>query len=176
MEYGLCRAIRVSFGGARRGEKASLAHEEAVSRQTQGDMVIEAAPAAALELGQADLLLEFAIILLDPVAALDVPDEVLERRVGRQRTQPEGPLPGGLGVLHDQPFLGIEMVTALGRRAANRPVNWPADPSRQETVRQSRAPHARARTSTRTAPAWTLAALSRAVAGPAAPAAGTAVV
>ena len=60
------------------GEKASLAHEEAVRRQTQGDMVIEAAPAAALELGQADLLLEFAIVLLDPVAALDVPDEVLE--------------------------------------------------------------------------------------------------
>ena len=87
MEYGLCRAIRVGFGGARRGEKASLAHEEAVRRQTQGDMVIEAAP--ALELGQTNLLLEFAIILLDPVAALDVPDEVLERRVGRQRTQPE---------------------------------------------------------------------------------------
>ena len=84
MEYGLCRAIRVSFGGARRGEKASLAHEEAVSRQTQGDMVIEAAPAAALELGQADLLLEFAIILLDPVAALGMSDEVLDWRVGRQ--------------------------------------------------------------------------------------------
>src|SRR3954453_16529051 len=75
-------------GGAE-GEKASLAHEEAVRRQTQGDMVIEAAPAAALELRQADLLLEFTIVLLDPVAALDVPDEVLERRVGRQRTQPE---------------------------------------------------------------------------------------
>ena len=58
------------------GEKASLAHEEAVSRQTQGDMVIEAAPAAALELGQADFLLEFAIILLDPVAALGMSDEV----------------------------------------------------------------------------------------------------
>ncbi len=57
------------------------------SRQTQGDMVIEAAP--ALELGQADLLLEFTIVLLDPVAALDVLDAVLERRVGRQRAQPE---------------------------------------------------------------------------------------
>src|ERR687894_1013432 len=108
MEYGLCRALRVGFGGARRGEKASLAHEEAVRRQTQGDMVIEAAP--ALELGQADLLLEFTIVLLDPVAALDVLDEVLERRVGRQRTQPEAPVLGGLGVLDDQPFLGIEVV------------------------------------------------------------------
>ena len=87
MEYGLCRAIRVGFGGVPRGEKASLGHEEAVSRQTQGDMVVEAAPAATLELRQADFLLEFAIILLDPVAALDVPDEVLERR--GQRTQPE---------------------------------------------------------------------------------------
>ena len=115
----MCLAIRVGFGGARRGEKASLGHEEAVSRQTQGDMVIEAAPAAALELGQADLLLEFAIVLLDPVAALDVPDEVLERRVGRQRTQPEAPVLGGLGVLNDQPFLGIEVVTALSRSDLN---------------------------------------------------------
>src|SRR3954462_9907063 len=114
MEYGLCRAVRVGFGGVSRGEKASLAHEEAVRRQTQGDMVIEAAPAAALELRQADLLLEFAIVLLDPVAALGVPDEVLERRVGRQRAQPEVPVPGCLGVLNDQPFLGIEMVTLLG--------------------------------------------------------------
>src|SRR3954467_2305013 len=119
MEYGLCRAIRVSFGGARRGEKASLGHEEAVRRQTQGDMVIEAAPAAALELRQADLLLEFAIVLLDPVAALDVPDEVLERRVGRQRTQPEAPVLGDLGVLNDQPFLGIKVVTVLGRSDLN---------------------------------------------------------
>jgi hypothetical protein len=54
------------------GEKASLGHEEAVSRQTEGGVVIEAAPAAALELGQTDLLLEVAIILLDPVAALGV--------------------------------------------------------------------------------------------------------
>src|SRR3954447_6235659 len=82
-------------------------------------MVIEAAPAAALELGQTDLLLEFAIVLLDPVAALGVPDEVLERRVGRQRAQPEAPVPGGLGVLNDQPLLGIEMVTALGRSDLN---------------------------------------------------------
>ena len=84
MEYGLCRAIRVSFGGARRGEKASLAHEEAVRRQAQGDMVVEAAPAATLELRQADFLLEFAIILLDPVPALGMSDEVLDWRVGRQ--------------------------------------------------------------------------------------------
>src|SRR4029079_6387557 len=90
-----------------------------VRPETQGEGLIEAAPAAALELGQADLLLEFAIVLLDPVAALDVPDEVLERRVGRQRTQPEAPVPGGLGVLNDQPFLGIEMVTALGRSDLN---------------------------------------------------------
>src|SRR3954466_6476994 len=119
MEYGLCRAIRVGFGGARRGEKASLGHEEAVRRQTQGDMVVEAAPAAALELGQADLLLEFAIILLDPVAALDVPDEILDWRVGRQRTQPEAPVLGSLGVLNDQPFLGIEMVPVPGRSDLN---------------------------------------------------------
>jgi hypothetical protein len=80
----LWRAVLVGFGGLPRGEKASLGHEEAISRQTQGDMVVEAAPAAALELGQADFLLEFAIILLDPVAALGMSDEVLDWRVGRQ--------------------------------------------------------------------------------------------
>ena len=119
MECGLWRAVRVGLGGLARGEKASLGHEEAVGRQTQGDMVIEAAPAAALELGQADLLLEFTIVLLDPVAAFDVPDEVLERRVGRQRAQPEAPVLGSLGVLNDQPFLGIEMVTVPGRSDLN---------------------------------------------------------
>src|SRR4029079_8721759 len=132
MEYGLCRALRVSFGGARRGEKASLAHEEAVSRQTQGDMVIEAAPAAALELGQADLLLEFTIVLLAPVAALDVPDEVLERRVGRQRTEPEAPVLGSLGVLHDQPFLRIAGVTAQSPSALT---PAPRDPPAQRSGR-----------------------------------------
>src|SRR3954452_18057093 len=108
MEYGLCRAIRVGFGGVPRGEKASLGHEEAVRRQAQGDMVIEAAQDAALELGQAALLLEFAIVVLDTVVALDVPYEVLERRVGRQRAQPEAPVHGSLVVLNDHPFLGIE--------------------------------------------------------------------
>ena len=78
------RAVLVGFGGLPRGEKASLGHEEAIRRQAQGDVVIEAAPAATLELCQADFLLEFAIILLDPVAALGMSDEVLERRVGRQ--------------------------------------------------------------------------------------------
>ena len=78
------RAVLVGFGGLPRGEKASLGHEEAVSRQTQGDMVVEAAPAAAPELGQADFLLEFAIILLDPVAAPGTSDEGLDWRVGRQ--------------------------------------------------------------------------------------------
>jgi hypothetical protein len=57
MEEGLWRAVRVGLDGLLRGEKASLEHEEAVSRQAQGDMVVEAAPAATLELGQADFLL-----------------------------------------------------------------------------------------------------------------------
>ena len=175
----MCRAIRVGFGGARRGEKASLGHEEAVSRQTQGDMVIEAAPAAALELGQADLLLEFTIVLLDPVAALDVPDEVLERRVGRQRTQPEAPVLGSLGVLNDQPFLGIEVVTALRSErpepGAPRTARSTVRPILRATRRGWCGSHALARTSTRTAPAWTLTDLVRPVAGSAV-AAGTTVV
>ena len=113
------RAVLVGFGGLPRGEKASLGHEEAIRRQAQGDVVIEAAPAATLELCQADFLLEFAIILLDPVAALGMSNEVLERRAVRQRTEPEAPVPRRLGVLNDQPFLGIEVITVLGRRHAN---------------------------------------------------------
>src|SRR3954464_9409420 len=82
-------------------------------------MGVEAAPATALELCQADFLLEFAIILLDPVAALGMSDEILDRRVGRQGTEPEAPVPRSLGVLNDQPFLSIEMVTVLGRGDLN---------------------------------------------------------
>ena len=51
---------------------------------------------------------------------------------------------------------------------ANRPLNCPADPSRHENGRQWCGSHALARTSTRTAPAWTLTDLVRAVAGSAA--------
>ena len=84
MEWGVWRAALVGSGKLPRGEKTSLGHEEAVRRQAQGDMMVEAAPAATLELRQADFLLEFAIILLDPVPALGMSDEVLDWRVGRQ--------------------------------------------------------------------------------------------
>jgi hypothetical protein len=40
-----------------RGEKASLANEEAVGRQAQGDVVVQAAPGASLEVAEPDLLL-----------------------------------------------------------------------------------------------------------------------
>ena len=48
------------------GEKASLANEEAVGRQAQGDVVVEAAPGASLEVAESDFLLELAVVPLDP--------------------------------------------------------------------------------------------------------------
>ena len=66
--------------GVPRGEKASLANEEAVGRQAQGDVVVQAAPGASLEVAEPDLLLEVSIVLLDPPAALGMAHQIGERR------------------------------------------------------------------------------------------------
>src|SRR6266536_5940161 len=51
-------------------------------------MVIEAAPAAALEMVEPELVLELLIVALDAPAQLGEADEVGERRRLRQRRQP----------------------------------------------------------------------------------------
>ena len=64
IDQGLWRAGRTGGlvsgelgSGMPRGEKASLANEEAVGGQAQGDVVVQAAPGASLEVAEPDLLL-----------------------------------------------------------------------------------------------------------------------
>ena len=70
-------------------------------------MVMEAAPAAALEMAEPDLLLQLPIVALDAPAQLDQLDHALQRHVLGQGRQPEVSRPRlVLGPLDDQPFLG----------------------------------------------------------------------
>ena len=50
--------------------------------------MVEAAPAAAFIVTEADLLLEFEVVALDPPAQLGLIDHAFERDVGRQRGEP----------------------------------------------------------------------------------------
>src|SRR5689334_25145474 len=81
IEAGLCRSGRTggapgpvasgSLGGeepgppARRGKAAALGRQEGVRGDAQGGVVVEAAPAPALEVPQAELLLELLAVALD---------------------------------------------------------------------------------------------------------------
>ena len=93
IEAGLCRSGRT--GGvagavvgrplgrgepgppARGGKAAALGHQEGVGRDAQGRVVVEAAPAAALEAAQAELLLQLPEVALDPPAQLGRGDQLL---------------------------------------------------------------------------------------------------
>ena len=93
------------------GKKKPLAHQKAVGRDTERGMVMEAAPAAALEMAEPDLLLQLPIVALDAPAQLDQLDHALQRHVLGQGRQPEVSRPRlVLGPLDDQPFLliGVE--------------------------------------------------------------------
>ena len=60
--------------------------------------MVEAAPAAALVVTEADLLLQFLVVALDQPARLGGMDQVLEGGARRQVEQPVfGGLLGGLG-------------------------------------------------------------------------------
>src|SRR3712207_2692651 len=113
IDHGLWRAVRTGRLGGSRGEKASLAHEEAVSRQTQRDVMVQPAPAAAFEMLQADLLLELAVILLDAGAPQGMADQLAQRRLGRQSDQPKAPPLARGGLLDQQPLLRAEPVGRL---------------------------------------------------------------
>src|SRR3954463_5392629 len=115
IDQGLWRAGRTGVlvcgelgSGVPRGEKASLANEEAIGRQAQGDVVVQAAPGASLEVAEPDLLLELAVIPLDPPPSFSMAHQIGERRIGRQRDQPVAPVAGRLGVLDEQPLLRAE--------------------------------------------------------------------
>src|SRR3954466_9340835 len=94
IEAGLCRSGRTggapgavagpSLGGgepgppAGRGKAGPLGHQEAVGRDAQGGVVVEAAPAAALEVPEAQLLLQLLEVALDAPAQLRDRDQLLE--------------------------------------------------------------------------------------------------
>ena len=67
---------------------------------------MEAAPAAPLEMAEADLLLEFLIVPLDAPAQLGKVDEFAEAGIRRQGREPiSGRLGFALGSLDQQGFL-----------------------------------------------------------------------
>src|SRR5918997_3749475 len=123
MECGRCRSGRIGgaarpeasgwrrclplVGGAPpRGEKAALGDQEAVGCDAEAGVVVEAAPAAALVVPEADLLLQFLVIALDHPARLGGVHEVAERGSGRQVGEPAlARLRLALRPLDQQPFL-----------------------------------------------------------------------
>jgi hypothetical protein len=56
-----------------RGEKAALGDQKAVGCDAQAGVMMEAAPVAALVVAEAEFLLEFLIVPLDPPACLGDP-------------------------------------------------------------------------------------------------------
>src|SRR3954471_7613480 len=70
------------------GMTTAAEHQEAVGGDAQRDVMVEAAPAAALEVAQADLLLQLAIPTLDPPAVLGGADQLGQRGAGGPGQQP----------------------------------------------------------------------------------------
>src|SRR3954463_9086168 len=82
---GVARALGV--GIARRGEKTSLANEEAIGRNAQGGVMMKAAPAPPFIMIEPQFLLEILIIPLDPPAQLGPVNQIDQggrRRQGRE--------------------------------------------------------------------------------------------
>src|ERR687894_717076 len=73
------RCLPLVGGAPPRGEKAALGDQEAVGCDAEAGVVVEAAPAAALVVPEADLLLQFLVIALDHPARLGGVHEVAER-------------------------------------------------------------------------------------------------
>src|SRR5450830_1700154 len=61
---------------ARGGKKTPLHGQEAVCGYAQGGMVVEAPPSAPLVVIQAEFVLQFLVVALDPPAQLHNPDKV----------------------------------------------------------------------------------------------------
>src|SRR6202022_1618465 len=88
--------------------RQAFGDKKAVSRYAQRRMMMKAAPAAALEMPQAEFLLELLVIALDAPAQFGESHELLDRRGSRQRTQEvPGRLDFSLGQLDEQPLLVV---------------------------------------------------------------------
>jgi hypothetical protein len=98
---------------ARGGKAAALGHQEGVGRDAQGRVVVEAAPAAALEVPQAELLLELLEVALDAPAQLGGGGQLLERgRLGQRGEPVLGRSLLVLGPLGEEPLLGARLAQA----------------------------------------------------------------
>src|SRR5258706_15558836 len=85
--------------------------EKAIRGYAQRRVVMKAAPAASLEVPQAEFLLELLIIALNAPAQFCNSHEFLDRRVSRQRAEEvSGRFELFLGPLHKQPLLFAGLV------------------------------------------------------------------
>lgn len=84
MDQGLWRAVRMGGVGTAEGGKASLADEEAIRCHAEGDMMVQPAPGAPLEMSEPDLLLEFPVVLFNAAAPFGVAYQRGQGRVGGQ--------------------------------------------------------------------------------------------
>src|ERR1700686_1739432 len=100
----------------------ALREEEGVSGDAQRGVVVKAAPTAALEVVEANLLFELLVVALDPPAQLGDAHQFLERRGGGQGTQE---VFGGFrltrGPFDEQPLLGVGLDAQVVAVAAAHP-------------------------------------------------------
>src|SRR3954447_7184823 len=129
IDAGLCRSGRTGgvagavvgrpLGGleagspAGGGKAAALGHQEGVRGDAQAGVVVEAAPAAALEVAEAELLLQLLEVALDAPTQLGGRDQLLEgRRLGQGRVPALRRLLLALGPLGEEPLLGARPAQA----------------------------------------------------------------
>src|SRR5580700_7630817 len=128
IELGMCRSGRIGGAsgsvtvgtgrsGGRRGERrsgggggASFGDQKAVGSNTEGGMVVEAAPPAPFIITKPELLLQLLIIALDPPSQLCDINQTFE---GDILWQSGKPILGRLGFfwrpLDQQPLFGVEV-------------------------------------------------------------------
>ena len=71
-----------------RGEKTSLANEEAISSNAQGSVMMKATPATSFIMIEPEFLLEILVITLNPPAKFGHVDQIDQSDRGRQGREP----------------------------------------------------------------------------------------
>src|SRR3990172_3229762 len=105
-------------------------------------MVVEPTPTPAFEVIQPELVLELLVVALDPPAELREPDELRDRRVGRQGGEPARGRLGRAGrPLDEQPLHGARLMTVL--IAVSGPHAQPRE-ARAQAPARALSPHNRA--------------------------------
>src|ERR1700731_4161645 len=156
IELGMCRSGRI--GGAsgsvtvgngrsreRRGEMwsrggdgASFGDQKAVGGNTEGGMVVEAAPPAPFIITKPEFLLQLLIIAFDPPSQLCQIDQTIEGGIFGQSGKP---IPGRLGFvfrpLDQEPLFSAQLAQQV---VAMRRPHSPPGKARGEPIRGSLAP------------------------------------